>query len=93
MKNWISRSKWRKEQKKIKKQKIDVVFNYSNVDLCEDMINLLNCGLNFAILPLNLDLTQVLVDFKRFERSMIWKEFWFGREDLDEKKKPAILNQ
>ena len=44
------------------------------------MENVLNRGLNFCVLPLRLDLTQVLVDFSRFERTMIWKEFWFNRD-------------
>ena len=44
------------------------------------MTRLLNRGLNFAILPLKLDLTQLLVDFKRFERSFVWQKYWFGRE-------------
>ena len=44
------------------------------------MKNLLNRGFNFSILPLKLDLTQVLVDFKRFERSVIWHEFFHGSE-------------
>ena len=44
------------------------------------MKNLLNKGFNFSILPLKLDLTQVLVDFKRFERSMIWHEFFHGKD-------------
>ena len=30
---------------------------------------------------LKLDITEVLVDFKRFERSVIWREFFYGRED------------
>ena len=45
------------------------------------MERLLNRGLNFAILPLKMDLTQILVDFKRFERSTIWHEVWFGHEN------------
>ena len=44
------------------------------------MNNLLNRGFNFSILPLKLDLTQVLVDFRRFERSVIWHENFFGTE-------------
>lgn len=44
------------------------------------MEKVLNRGLNFSILPRKLDLTQVLVDFKRFERSVIWQEFWYGRD-------------
>ena len=50
------------------------------MELTEPMKRLLNRGLNFAILPLKIDLTQILVDFKRFERSTIWHEFWFGHE-------------
>ena len=44
------------------------------------MEKLLNRGLSFAILPNKLDLTEVLVDFQRFERSAIWHEFWHNRE-------------
>ena len=47
------------------------------------MEKVLNRGLNFCVLPLKLDLTQLLVDFKRFERTMIWHEFWYGREQSD----------
>ena len=47
------------------------------------MQNILNRALNFAILPLKLDITQVLVDFNRFARAAIWQEFWYGREAGD----------
>ena len=60
------------------------MFNYSKIKLTEAMKNLLNRGFNFSILPLKLDLTQVLVDFKRFERSTIWHEFFYGRESENE---------
>ena len=76
---WIPNSRYRKQQKQIRKQPISIVFNYSSIVLTADMEKILNRGLNFAILPLNLDITQVLVDFKRFERSFVWKEFWFGK--------------
>ena len=45
------------------------------------MEDLLNRGLNFSILPKKLDIIQVLVDFTYFEHTMIWKEFWFGKEE------------
>ena len=38
-------------------------------------------GLNFAVLPKKLDITQVLVDFRKFKRSITWMEFWHGREE------------
>ena len=38
---------------------------------------------------MKLDITQVLVDWKRFERSMIWMEFWHGKETV--KGKPKIF--
>ena len=53
--------------------------------LSEPMKRLLNRALNFAILPLKLDITEALVDFKKFSRALIWHEYWHGRstnEDL-----------
>ena len=61
------------------KEKINVVYNYSKVPLTDAMEKVLSRGLNFAI-PLKLDITQVLVDYRRFERSMIWKEFFYGKD-------------
>ena len=69
------------------------MFNESKIELTEPMLNLLNRGLNFIILPYKLDITQTLVDFKRFERSIIWHEFWFGQENLEEKEKPIFKTQ
>ena len=58
------------------------------------MESVLNRGFNFAILPLNLDITQVLVDYKRFERTMIWQEFWYGRvENVETKPVPIFKLQ
>ena len=68
-------------KRKVKKQKINIIFNYSDIPLNEDCINLLSKGLNFAVLPKVVDMTQVLVDLKQFERTIIWKEFWHGKED------------
>ena len=61
--------------------KQSVIFNYSSITLTEQMDKLINRGLNFTILPFKLDITEVLVDFKRFARSTIWHEFWYGKED------------
>ena len=52
----------------------------------------LNKGLKFAILPLRLDITQVLTDFRRHERSMVWKEFFHGKEN-DIPYKPPMFKQ
>ena len=71
----------------------DIVFNYSNLELTEAMKNLLNLGLNYSILPLKLDITQVLVDFNKFERSAIWREFWFGQEQTNEFKVSIFRSQ
>ena len=53
--------------RKLKKTNTKYCFYQIKYLLSEDMINLLNRGLNFAILPIKLDLTQVLVDYKYFE--------------------------
>ena len=47
------------------------------------MVKLLDRGFNFSILSYKLDITQVEVDFKRLERSLVWKEFWYGRDKQD----------
>ena len=45
------------------------------------MQRLLNRGLNFSILPPKLDITQTHVEYKSFERAVIWHEFHYGKED------------
>ena len=67
---WVKKSKYRRLQKQKKKQKISVVFNYSKMELTPAMEKVLNRGLNFAILPLKLNMTQVLADFNKFERNL-----------------------
>lgn len=88
---WIKKSKYQRLVKKQKKQRVSVVFNYSSVILTKDMENLLNRGLNYSVLPDKLNLTQVLVDFKRFERSMLWTEFWSGKPK--EEYNPPLFKQ
>ena len=69
------------QKNRLKRQHISIVFNKSSTILSKEMEDLLNRGFNFSILPNKLDITQVLVDFTYFERTMIWKEFWHGKED------------
>ena len=57
------------------------------------MQKLLNRALNFALLPFKLDITQLLVDFNRFARAMIWQEFWFERENNEEYEKPIFKSR
>ena len=79
----IPASRYKRNLNKMKRQSLTAVFNYSNVILTSDMNELLNLGLKFAILPLKLDITQVLVDFKRYKRSLVWKEFFGANNDED----------
>ena len=55
------------------------------------MWEVLNMGLKFAILPLKLDITQVLVDFRKYKRNLVWKEFFFKMEDKDKEYKPPVF--
>ena len=52
--------------KALKRQDISVVFNESSIILTKPMETLLNRGLKFTILPLKLDITQTLVEFRKF---------------------------
>ena len=65
----------------IEKQQTDIIFNLSSITLTEPMKRLLNRALNFAILPLKLDITEVLVDFNIYSMAVVWHEYWHGKED------------
>ena len=54
------------------------------------MQSLLNRALNFAVLPMKLDITEMLVDFNRFARATKWQEFWYGREINEPYTKPIF---
>ena len=57
------------------------------------MDRLLNRGFNFSILPTKIDTTQLLVDIKRYERSAIWTEFHYGRENENVEAKPIFKTE
>ena len=59
------------------------------------MLKLLNRALNFAILPLKLDITEVLVDYNKYARAAIWHEYWHGKERQEEYEysKPIFKHQ
>ena len=77
----------------INNQDTNIIFNYSSVQLSDAMKRLLNRALNFAILPLKLDITEVLVDYNRFARVAIWQEYWHGREGEEVFVKPIFKKQ
>ena len=54
------------------------------------MEKVLNRGLNFAVLSGKLDITQVFVDLNRFDRTMIWREYWHCHENEDDYNKPMF---
>ena len=89
--NWLPKLKYKRHLNKLKKQNISAVFNYSSLTLTDSMWEVLNMGLKFAILPLKLDITQVLVDFRKYERNLVWREFFFKMEDNEEEYKPPIF--
>ena len=64
IKQLIPNSKYRKQQKQIRKYSISIVFNYSSIVLTATMEKALNKGLNFAIFPLNLGIAKILKDFR-----------------------------
>lgn len=75
--NWIPVNQYKRLKHQLKRQKINVVFNYSKIVVTEAMERVLNRGLKFAILPLKLDLSQVLTDL-----NAIWcgKSFGLGKK-------------
>ena len=72
-----------------KNETTNIVFNYSDIDLDENMTKVLNRRLRLSVQPPSIDVTQVLVDYKKFERVMIWKEYWHNKdsEESSDKKR------
>ena len=89
-KEWVPRSRYKREQNKIKRQELTAVFNKSNFILTDKMEKVMNRGLNFGVLSKKLDITQVFVDLKKFDRTMIWKEWWHGHTTEEEYDKPMF---
>ena len=77
-------------KKKLLKQDVSIVYNYSDINLTPAMSKLLNRGLNFVIQPKSLDFFDTLSDFRYFERSCLWKEYWHDKEPESESK-PSIF--
>jgi hypothetical protein len=77
---FMKRTRWKKIQDKKKSQEISAIYNYSKVTLTEDMKNVLSKGLNFCVTPEQINVTELLVDFKEFERNMMWKEYFRDEE-------------
>jgi hypothetical protein len=48
------------------------------------MEKVLNCGLNFCVTPLSLNITELLVDYRKYEHKIKWAEF-FGNIKEDNK--------
>jgi hypothetical protein len=78
---FIKRSKWKRTQDKKSKEQISAVYNNSSLHLTPAMESILNRGLNFCVIPLTLNITNVLVDYRKFERSIKWKEFFANQND------------
>ena len=90
---FIPRSTYKKLMKKKKKEGQSVVFNLSKIELTESMESLLNKGLNFAVMPDKLNLTDLLVNYDRFKRTMLWIEYHANGvinvdENSDDEEKP-----
>ena len=90
---WVPKNRYKRQIKKKKHEKQSVVFNYSDLELTADMTTLLNRGLNFAIQPMKLNMTELLVNFQKFQRTIMWVEYWTNQEkdeDDDEYKEPIF---
>ena len=78
---FVKRTKWRNLQKKKQSQQITAIYNYSTMTLTSAMSKVLNRGLNFCVTPETINVTELLVDYRKFERKMKWREFFHDKEE------------
>jgi hypothetical protein len=57
------------------------------------MSKILNRGLNFCATPDSLNVTEMLVDYHKFEQKMRWKEFFHDKEEDNNQYTPPIFPQ
>ena len=89
---WVKSSKYKRIKKKLLKQDVSIVYNYSDFTLTPAMDKLLNRGLSFVVQPKALDFFDILSDFRYFERSCLWTEFWHEKEtETNSDYKPPIF--
>ena len=88
---FVKRTQWRKKQQKLKTKQMTAIYNYSNLVLTNSMSRILNRGLNFCVTPTNLNVTEMLVDYRKFERKMKWKEFFSDKETEDQVVVPVVF--
>ena len=90
---FIKRNRFRRKAMKKKRQKITLIHNYSSLELTKPMISLLERGLNFAVTPKTYNLSEVLVDFSKFERKIKWREYWHDKGDTNDTYEPPIFRK
>jgi hypothetical protein len=78
---FIKRSHWKKIQDKKKLTPITPIYNYSKIELTKAMTKFMSRGLNFCINPKKFNMTELLVDVRKFERKLKWKEFFTDDDD------------
>jgi hypothetical protein len=78
---FVKRTRWRKIQTKKNCKQITAVYNYSDIPLTNAMSKVLNRGLNFCVTPDKLNVTEMLVDYRKFERKIRWKEFFHDKDE------------
>ena len=66
------------------KRNLDLVHNFSDFVLTAPMISLLNRGPSFVPTTKNVNISQIQAELDRYERSMLWSEYYFERKEDEE---------
>ena len=80
---WIPKSVYRRQKRKSLKKKINLVHNFSSIELSEAAVSVLNKGLNFCPAQKGVNYTQLLADLFRLERKMAWTHHFRDEEKED----------
>ena len=82
---WIPKHIYRKEKRKSLKKKVNLIHNFSSIQLTEHMRSVLNKGLNFCPSKKGVNYTELLADLFRLERKMAWKYQFHGSEEEEQR--------
>ena len=81
---FIKRNKYRRKKRQLdKRMQSQIVTNYSDKVLTNDMKSFCQLGLNFAMVPRKVNTTGIRAGFEKLSRTMHWTEFYHNDRDTN----------
>ena len=87
---FIKRNKYRRKKRQLdRKMQAQIVTNYSDKVLTNEMKSFCQLGLNFAMVPKKVNTTAIQAGFEKMSRTMKWTEYFYDQKDTNFQQDPS----